>query len=114
MRAQRLRQRVTVEQPVAARDTVGEESVEWQSYCVRWAAVEPITGKELWTAQQETATQQVRVVLRYDNETDAITPRMRINHGGKLYDIESVIDTGTRHREVQLKCVWRQLPEIYP
>lgn len=114
MRAHRLKDRVIVQAAVASRDGTGEELLTWQEHCARWAGVEPVSGKEVWSEHQQTGTQMIRVVLRYDTDTAAITPKMRVSHDGGFYDIESVINVGNRNREIHLVCLWRQLPAVFP
>lgn len=114
MRAHRLDRRITIEQAVTARDETGDETITWQTYCTRWAAVEPVGGSEFWTVHQETGTQQIAITLRYDTQTAAITPKMRASWGGRLLNIEAVVDRDSAHRQIDLMCTWRQLPEVYP
>lgn len=114
MRAHRLNRRITVEEPTATRSETGDNIETWGTYCTAFASIEPLRGQEAWTELQQTATQAVRVVVRYSATNIAITPLMRISYDGSYYDIHSVIDIENRHREVQMLCTLRQLPDRYP
>ena len=101
MNAGRLRHRVTVEQPVVSSDGYGGNTVSWAIFATVWAAVEPLSGREYFQAQQAQATVTHKVAMRY---IPGVTPRMRIKHGSRYLNIISAIDTDERHRELVLMC----------
>lgn len=104
MRSGRLRHRITVQTPTQATDDRGAPTDTWATYATRWAAVEPLSGREYFGAQQIASdiTHQIRV--RHDTVTGAINPKMRISYDSRTFDIESAINTGERDREVVLMC----------
>jgi len=66
-----------------------------------WARVEPLSGRELFQAQQIQASINTRFTIRH---ITGITPKMRISYDSKNYQIESVINTNEQNREIQLMC----------
>ena len=106
MRAGLLRNRVVIEMlpPVdeRPRDEYGAPLEVWAEYAVRWGAVEPLQGREFFEAQQMQAAADHRIRFRYDELTAAITPSMRLRHGAKLYDVQSVQNPDARHQELHV------------
>lgn len=104
MRAGKLRHRVTIQQRSAASPTnhaSGEKDASWGTYLTVWASVEPLTGRELFAAQQVNSEVNVRIRMRY---REGITHRMRVSFQGRIYDIVAVIDREERHVELELLC----------
>ena len=101
MRAGKLRHRITIEQNTPTRDALGAEVDSWSSFAVRWAAVEPLGGREFWDARRVNAERRVRFRLRY---VVGVTPEMRVSFDGRVFDIQAVIDVEERNRELQLVC----------
>jgi SPP1 family predicted phage head-tail adaptor len=105
MRAGRLRRFVTIEQKVAgspAQDSAGNPLYTWQTFAQVYAAVEPLRGMEFFQAEQRQIKVDTRVVTRY---RAGVTEQMRVVDGADVFNIEGVIDTDTRHVELQLMCV---------
>lgn len=101
VRAGRLRHRITLERLKGSDDEYGEPTSSYEVYGHFWAAVEPLSGRELWQAQQVKATTTHRVTMRY---VDGVTPGMRLIHKGRTLEIDAVADVGERTRELQIMC----------
>lgn len=101
MRAGDLRHRVTIQQLSALSDGMGGVRETWQDVATVWAAVEPMEGRERYEAQQIQAELTHRVRLRY---RPGITPKMRVVHKGRIFQIEAVINRAERNRELILLC----------
>lgn len=100
MNAGKLDQRVTLERKTSEQDPrTGEMLDEWVPLVTAWAAVEPLVGREYLAAAALQADVSARVRMRY---RPGVTPADRVNHDGKLYGIESVIDVRSARRELQL------------
>lgn len=104
MRAGLLRKVVTVQSTTESRTTTGAVTNTWATFCTRRAAVEPISGREYFDARAENAEISVKFRMRHDSKTGLITPKMRISYDSRYFDIESVINTGERDKEVILMC----------
>ena len=99
MRAGDLRHRVTLERKEANRDAYGGELVTWQPVATVWAAVEPLKGREFFSASQDNAEVTGRIRIRY---MPGVVPTMRVRFGQRVFDIQAVIDPEERHEELQL------------
>lgn len=102
MRAGQLRHRVTIQQlgPVT-RDAMGGEIATWNTYAELYAAVEPLEGRELFSAQQVAAEISHRVRIRYHA---GVVPKMRVLFGSRVFDIQSAMSIEERGRETHLYC----------
>lgn len=84
-----LRHRITFQKPLKTSDGYKGHTVKWQDVVTVWASIEPLTGREYFYAHQIKNEVSHRVRIRY--RTD-ITNEMRIKHGEKIFEIESIID----------------------
>lgn len=96
-----LRHRITLQSYTAAPDSYGDPIKAWSDLADVWAAVEPLTGREYFQAQQTHAEVTYRVRIRYRGD---VVPTMRIAYTGKTLEILAVIDVGERRREMHLMC----------
>lgn len=101
MRAGNLRQRVTIQDKQATRDSFGEEVITWVELATVWAAVEPLRGREFLDGQMATAEVTTRIRIRH---RDDIKPEMRVVFGTKIYDVLSIIHLEERERQDHLMC----------
>lgn len=103
MRAGSLRHRIDIETLTNTPDEFGGEAGAWSAFASNVpASYEPLTGKEFFAAKQENSQVQARFRIRYQA---GIVPAMRVNFGGRLFNIESVIDPRGGNRELQLMAV---------
>ncbi len=99
------RTKVTIEQPNDALDDIGAPYAgTWTKYADRWASIDPSNGREYQQALTVVADLAAIVRMRYDPKTAAMTPRMRIRKGNRLWEIASVADSGERNQEMVLYC----------
>lgn len=101
MNAGQLRHRITIQQSTETKDQYKRPTTGWSDYATVWAAVEPLRGREFLLAQNTNIELTVRVRIRY---LHGVTPGMRVLYGGRIFDIQSVIDVEERHREMHLMC----------
>ncbi len=101
MRAGELRHRIKIQQKSVTRGTMGGETVTWTDVSTVWAAVEPISGREYYAAQQTQAEAQTRIRIRH---LAGITTSMRVLWGTRVFDIIDVLDVKERGREIHLMC----------
>lgn len=101
MQAGRLRHRITIQEPVVARNGFNEAITTWSNVATVWASVEPISGREFFAAEHVQSEITHRVRLRY---RPGVTSEMRVSFGGRYLQIESVIDVRERNAEMQLMC----------
>ena len=99
MLAYRLRYRITIQQQSAAQNGFGEPVRTWTDVATLWADIQPLTGKELFSAQANQNPVTSKIITRYRT---GILPSMRILQGGTEYNIEAVLPQNGR--ELHLLC----------
>jgi SPP1 family predicted phage head-tail adaptor len=107
MKAGRLRDRISFQRLANNQNDYNESKGVWTALTETWAAVEPLGGREFFSAQQVQSDITTRIVCRYASALADVTPKDRIQHGTVYYDIRSVIDVDSRHRELQFMCTQR-------
>jgi len=111
--AGKLRKRVEVQQlpvPQAQNPAWNEPTFgDWATVAVRWAWVQPVSGRELVYAQQLSAEATHQITLRY---YAGLTARMRLKYTDdrtgavRYFGVEYVKDADERH--VYQQCVCRE------
>jgi SPP1 family predicted phage head-tail adaptor len=89
--AGKLRHRVVIQKPVETQDTnSGAINTTWQDLATVWAAIEPLSVKELIASQTEDSKLVGRVTIRYRSDIDH---SYRIYHDAKgvYYNIEGIL-----------------------
>ena len=97
--AGKLTEIVTVQSAVETRNHLGEATLSWNTYAIRWASVEGVTVSESLDGQQSTSVTH-NVQMRY---LDGLTTQMRLYWRGRTLEIISVLEHG-RRSEHQLIC----------
>ena len=86
MRAGKLRNRVTVYKKTSGRSPTGAMMpTVWTPWVVLWASFEPLSVKDVLTAQAAGSEVEARCMLRYRSDIDST---MQIEHRGTRYDID--------------------------
>ena len=101
MKAGQLDQRVTIERSTQTQNSWGEIIHTWAPLVTVWAAVEPLIGREYMAAAAMQSDVSTRIRMRY---RPGVTPADRVNHEGRAYNIESVVDVRSGNRELVLMC----------
>ena len=99
MRAGRLRHIVTIQEPVETQDSMGHPAVTWSDVATRRASIEPLSGREFFTAKEFHADVSTRIRLRY---LAGVTPKMRVKWGDRYFNIHSAISPDKKNRELVL------------
>lgn len=105
MQSGKLRHRITIQQPTNTAGSMGQVTTTWSDLATVWASVEPLSGSERWRAQQVQPGVSHKVTLRY---LAGVTPAMRVQHGTRYLNIDSVLNTEERNVELVLNCVEQQ------
>lgn len=101
MRAGKLRHRVEIQAVTEARDGHGGITRTWTTVVNRWAAIEPLSGQERFSAQQVNPELTHQVRLRY---WSGLTPKHRFKHGSRYLSILSIVNVGERNIEQLCQC----------
>lgn len=97
----RLRHFVAVQQDAGTRSASGDWAENWEALFNAHASIEPLSGSELYFANQVQDTLTHKVIMRYDSR---LQPKHRLVEGSNVYHIERVIDLGDRQEWVELLC----------
>lgn len=98
-----LNHRVTLQRRSATPGALGQASATWVSVDTVWAFVEPLRGRDWFSAGQRQSSADVRITLRY---RDDVTADMRVVWNGTPHDLSAPpIDVRGEHRYLELMCV---------
>lgn len=88
----RLRHRVVIQKPVETQSSVdGSMAVSWVDVATVWAAIEPLSTRELIAAQAENSLVSAKIIMRYRNDFDHAC-RLYHAHSGKYYNIHGLLE----------------------
>lgn len=104
MRAGLLRHKVRIERQSTTKDTHNQPINTWTLIAERRASIEPLNGKEYFSANAENSEVTTRIRLRYETLLSDLNTNDRVVHGSTIYDIQSVINPRLRNRELILMC----------
>ena len=98
--------RVTLIKEVIVRDDLNTPQSKWHPVAKVWASIEPISGREYWSAVQSNSESSVRIVIRY---RQGITSRMRVKYesedGTVVYEMSSPpINYREQNEYLELMC----------
>lgn len=105
MRAGQLRRQITIESRATSVDAdYGGQSTTWSTTATVWADIQPLSGRELFAAQQFGSEVSHVITVRYQSMFDdpKAVAAMRVNYNGRYFNIHACINTDERNREVQL------------
>jgi len=94
-----LRNYIKIQNKVMVENENLEKVETWQDFKQCWAEIKPLDGREYWAARQTVSEVTGKIKIRY---MAGVTNEMRVVDGAKIYDIEAVIDTENRHKELVL------------
>ena len=101
----RLRKKSTIQNSTDSQDTFGDTVKVWEDFAVvRWASVEPLSGREFFSGQQNTQRIDTRFALSYPPTLQGVKSNMRVVFDGENYNIESALNINQRNKELQLMC----------
>lgn len=99
MKACKLRHQITFEQKSETQDSFGQPVEVWVPFVTARADIEPLRGKELFTAQQVNGELTTKITIRY---LAGINEKMRAVHGSVVYNLTPPVDIGMRHAWLEI------------
>lgn len=103
MEGGKLNRRVTIQSPTESKNSIGEGVKSWADVATVWAAIEPLSSRELLAQRREVSDVSTRIRIRYRS---GVSAAMRVVHGSNVYRIDGApIDVDGRGREMVLNCV---------
>lgn len=103
MRAGRLRHRITIQRPERVQNSIDEWVDTWVDVATVWGAIEPLTGRTFFEAQQANSDVSGKVTLRYKHLEPTYRLRWTDWEGvTQTYQIVSIIQPQQRSKETQV------------
>lgn len=96
--------RITIEQASESLDSERAVTQTWSVVAVVWAAVTPLSGRELYSARQLHADVDYKIETQYRS---GVTPKMRITWARRTFDIRQVVNVGERNRDLEILATER-------
>lgn len=101
----KMRHRITFQRFSGALDDFGDplqmDDDNWADVATTWAAIDPISGREFYSAAQSQSEVSHKIRCRYRTGLDTA---MRIAYGKRRFKIISLIDWEERHESLLLMC----------
>lgn len=101
----KMRHRITFQQFSGEVDGYGDplqsDDASWEVVATVWAAIDPISGREFYAAEQSQSEVSHKVRCRYLAGLDTA---MRIVKGPRKFKIISIIDWEERHESLLIMC----------
>ena len=94
-----LNRRVALEAQALTPDGGGGYSGGWNAVATVWAAIEPLSGTDVFGADASEARVKYRITLRRRSD---VLAGMRVNDGGRLFAIYAVLDDGPQSQFLTL------------
>ncbi len=107
MRAGLLRHRLEIQEPVESEKLSGFKAKSWQTFATVWGRIEPLSGKELWTAQQAQAQTTHKLTVRCGDLRYA-SATMRATYGGRVFNF-SAPPMNREERNVELTILAQEV-----
>ena len=97
----KLRHQVEILKPIIITDQLGQEIEIWEVQHSVWASIEPLSGKEYFSAKQVNSEVNVKITLRYIN---SLLPHWVVQFGQRVFNIETIINFEEKNKYLQLLC----------
>lgn len=101
----KMRHRITFQKFSGERDSFGDplqgDDAYWGDVATVWAAIDPISGREFYAAEQSQSEVSHKIRCRYRAGLDTA---MRIVYGKRKFKIISLIDWEERHESLLIMC----------
>lgn len=95
----KLRQRITIEEPVYTSDLLGGFITAWNAYAILWAEVVPVQRQENISAEKKANSVTYRITTRFVPDVKA---NMRVLYKGKHYSVRSVVNVNERNEMLEI------------
>jgi len=96
-----LKHRVVLQRKTVIADELKQQTESWTDFAYVWAGIEPLTGREYFSARQENADITTRVTIRYLKD---ITSDIRVLFGIRIFEVLSVINPKELNQSLVLMC----------
>ena len=84
-----------------AQDSYGQQAQTWADAFTSWVSIEPMSGRELMSAQAVNAETTHKVEMRY---RPGVNSALRGIYQGRVFNILAVMDEDMAHKVLTLLC----------
>jgi SPP1 family predicted phage head-tail adaptor len=96
-----LRYRVVLQKKEITEDELKQQSETWVDIATVWSAIEPLSGREYFSAGQANAEISAKITIRYRKD---VTPDTRVVFYNRIFEVLSVINPKERRESLVLMC----------
>ncbi len=97
----KLRHQVEILKPIISKDALGQEVENLEVQKTVWASIEPLSGKEYFSAKQVNSEVNIKITIRY---IGSLLPHWVVQFGQQVFNIETIINFEERNKYLQLLC----------
>lgn len=101
----KMRHRITFQRFPGAQDSFGDplqtDDDNWEDVAAVWAAIDPVSGREFYAAEQSQSEVSHKIRCRY---RQGLNTAMRIKYRSRVFKIISIIDWEERHESLLIMC----------
>ena len=94
-----LNKRLTIQRQSEEQDSVGQLVDSWTSFATVWGSINPVSGRNYFTAAGERAEVTHTITVRYGVP---VKVKDRVTYAGRVFRIRSVINSDEGNRYLQL------------
>lgn len=97
----KLRHPISLLKPIIVKDELGQEVEKLEVQKTIWASIEPLSGKEYFSAKQVNSEATIKLTIRY---VESLLPHWVVQFGQRIFNIEAIINFEERNKYLQLLC----------
>lgn len=98
-----MREVIHLQAQTTVQDATGQPRLVWGDLATRRAEKTATPGSEVWAGGQRAGRVPTVFRIRYPRELD-VTPKLRLVHRQRVYDVVSAIDPDGRRVDLLLTC----------
>lgn len=104
MQGGQLRHRVTLQAPAGARNALGERDTTWTTVATVWAAITPLSTRDLIAAAATQNETTQRVLIRAGSHIAALDSSWRVLFGARVLVITGIRRIDEIAEQIELQC----------
>lgn len=84
--------RITIQERSEVIDDFGGQTLTWATQSTVWAAIEPLTGREVYLQEQNQSRVTSKMTIRYQSEIKATKDAgaLRVSYDGRIFPVKYV------------------------
>ncbi|MFA2751099.1 phage head closure protein [Bacillus mobilis] len=94
-----MNHRITIQTLTTVEDELGQSIEEWHEFKKVWCAIKTVQGREYFAAASTQNENTYRFIIRHTNE---ISPLMKIDFNGRMFEITSVLNDDESNKTITI------------